>query len=154
MVFSPWHGCSLVISVPLLFFFQWVLVSFHSLVKCYFFPSATHLFLWAFKYPAAAGMLCTFRAGLELAFLSKVTLPVWLQFLGNPELSFPQCLWLSSVAALKQNYSSNNLKCFASINELSLPVSWDGGILVIGTARQGMNHLQKGFAALKEILTP
>lgn len=73
-----------------------------------------------------AAMLHTFRAGLELAFLYKVTPPVWLQCLGNPEFCFPQCLWLSSVAALKQNYLSNNLKCFASINELSLPVSWDG----------------------------
>lgn len=72
-----------------------------------------------------ASMLHTFRAGLELAFLQKVTPPVWLQCLGNPEFSFPQCLWLSSVAALKQNYSSNNLKCFASTNELSLPMSWD-----------------------------
>lgn len=71
------------------------------------------------------GMLCTFRAGLELAFLHEVTPPVWLQCLRNPEFWFPQCLWLSSVAALKQNYLSNNLKCFASTNELSLPMSWD-----------------------------
>ena len=36
-----------------------------------------------------AGMLCVFRAGLELAFLEKVTLPVCL---GNPEFWLPQCL--------------------------------------------------------------
>lgn len=104
-----------------------------------------------------AGRLRTSRAGLELAFLWKVTPPVWLQCLGNPKLWFPQCLWLSSEAVLKQNYLSNNFKCFASTYEVSLPMSWEAKYYMIGKPRQRESSVEVYYepclAALEDMVT-